>query len=413
MEKRRVVITGLGAVTPVGLTAAESWEAVKAGKCGIGPITLYDASNMKAKLAGEVKGFDPANYMEKREARKVDRFAQFALAAAQEAVEQSGLDFAKEDPYRCAIIMSAGIGGLITLQNECVKGSQKGFDKISPFFIPMAIGNMASAHIAIKYGLKGMATCPTTACAGGTNAVGDALRQVRDGYADVVLCGGAEAVVTELAMGGFTSMHALHTGDDPAAASIPFDARRSGFVMGEGGAALILEEYEHAKARGARIYAEIVGYGATDDAHHMTAPDPEGNGGARAIRMAYEEAGADIANEKIYINAHGTSTPLNERSETVAIKKAFDGHVENVVVSSTKSMTGHMLGAAGAVEAIASALAVREGIVPPTINYKEPDPECDLDVCPNVARRMDIDLALSVSLGFGGHNACIAIRKVL
>lgn len=413
MEKRRVVITGLGAVTPVGLTAAESWEAVKAGKCGIGPITLYDASNMKAKLAGEVKGFDPANYMEKREARKVDRFAQFALAAAQEAVEQSGLDFAKEDPYRCAIIMSAGIGGLITLQNECVKGSQKGFDKISPFFIPMAIGNMASAHIAIKYGLKGMATCPTTACAGGTNAVGDALRQVRDGYADVVLCGGAEAVVTELAMGGFTSMHALHTGDDPAAASIPFDARRSGFVMGEGGAALILEEYEHAKARGARIYAEIVGYGATDDAHHMTAPDPEGNGGARAIRMAYEEAGADIANEKIYINAHGTSTPLNERSETVAIKKAFDGHVENVVVSSTKSMTGHMLGAAGAVEAIASALAVREGIVPPTINYKEPDPECDLDVCPNVARKMDIDLALSVSLGFGGHNACIAIRKVL
>ena len=241
MERRRVVITGLGAVTPVGLTASESWQAVKAGKCGIAPITLYDVSNMKAKLAGEVKGFEPANYMEKREARKVDRFAQFALAAAQEAVEQSGLDFAKEDPYRCALIISAGIGGLITLQNECIKGSQKRFDKISPFFIPMAIGNMAAAHIAIKYGIKGMATCPTTACAGGTNAVGDALRQVRDGYADVVLCGGAEAVVTELAMGGFTSMHALHTGDDPAAASIPFDARRSGFVMGEGAGVLVLE----------------------------------------------------------------------------------------------------------------------------------------------------------------------------
>ena len=410
MEKRRVVITGLGAVTPVGLTAAESWEAVKAGKCGIAPITLYDASNMKAKLAGEVKGFDPANYMEKREARKVDRFAQFALAAAQEAVEQSGLDFAKEDPYRCAIIMSAGIGGLITLQNECVKGSQKGFDKISPFFIPMAIGNMASAHIAIKYGLKGMATCPTTACAGGTNAVGDALRQVRDGYADVVLCGGAEAVVTELAMGGFTSMHALHTGDDPAAASIPFDARRSGFVMGEGAGVLILEELEHARARGARILGEVVGYGATCDAYHITAPAPGGEGGAKAMSLALDDAG--VAPEEVgYINAHGTSTPMNDTCETQAIKTAFGEHAYHLAVSSTKSMTGHMLGAAGAVEAVFTAQALMDGFLPATIGYQEPDPECDLDVVPNVGRSADIKYAMSNSLGFGGHNASILLKK--
>ena len=410
MEKRRVVITGLGAVTPVGLTAAESWEAVKAGKCGIGPITLYDASAMKAKLAGEVKGFDPANYMEKREARKVDRFAQFALAAAQEAVEQSGLDFAQEDPYRCAVILSAGIGGLITLQNECVKGSQKGFDKISPFFIPMAIGNMASAHIAIKYGLKGMATCPTTACAGGTNAVGDALRQVRDGYADVVLCGGAEAVVTELAMGGFTSMHALHTGDDPAAASIPFDARRSGFVMGEGAGVLVLEELGHAQARGARILGEVVGYGATCDAYHITAPAPGGAEGARAMSLALDDAG--VASEEVgYINAHGTSTPMNDTCETQAIKTAFGEHAYHLAVSSTKSMTGHMLGAAGAVEAVFTAQALLEGFLPATIGYQEPDPECDLDVVPNVGRSADIRYAMSNSLGFGGHNASILLKK--
>ena len=410
MEKRRVVITGLGAVTPVGLTAAESWEAVKAGKCGIGPITLYDASNMKAKLAGEVKGFDPANYMEKREARKVDRFAQFALAAAQEAVEQSGLDFAKEDPYRCAIIMSAGIGGLITLQNECVKGSQKGFDKISPFFIPMAIGNMASAHIAIKYGLKGMATCPTTACAGGTNAVGDALRQVRDGYADVVLCGGAEAVVTELAMGGFTSMHALHTGDDPAAASIPFDARRSGFVMGEGAGVLVLEELEHAQARGAKILGEVVGYGATCDAYHITAPAPGGEGGAKAMSLALEDAGV-APGEVGYINAHGTSTHLNDAGETAAVKTVFGDHAHKLAMSSTKSMTGHMLGAAGAVEAIFTALTLKDGYLPATIHYSVPDPECDLDVVPNVGRSADIKYAMSNSLGFGGHNASILLKK--
>ena len=410
MEKRRVVITGLGALTPVGLTAAESWEAVKAGTCGIAPITLYDASNMKAKLAGEVKGFDPANYMEKREARKVDRFAQLAIAAAKEAIEQSGLDMANEDPYRCGVIISAGIGGLITLQNECMKGAQKGFDKISPFFIPMAIANMASAHIAIQYGLKGMATCPTTACAGGTNAVGDAMRQVRDGYADVVVCGGAEAVVAELAMGGFTSMHALHTGDDPTTASIPFDARRSGFVMGEGAGVLVLEELGHAQARGAKILGEVVGYGATCDAYHITAPAPGGEGGAKAMSLALEDAG--VAPEEVgYINAHGTSTPMNDSCETQAIKTAFGEHAYHLAVSSTKSMTGHMLGAAGAVEAIFTAQALMDGFLPATIGYQEPDPECDLDVVPNVGRSADIKYAMSNSLGFGGHNASILLKK--
>ena len=410
MEKRRVVITGLGAVTPVGLTAAESWEAVKAGKCGIAPITLYDASNMKAKLAGEVKGFDPANYMEKREARKVDRFAQFALAAAQEAVEQSGLDFAQEDPYRCGIIVSAGIGGLYTLQHETVRGEQKGYDKISPFFIPMSIGNMAAAQIAIRYGLKGMATCPTTACAGGTNAVGDALRQIRDGYAEVVLCGGAEAVVTELAMGGFTSMHALCLSDDPKRASIPFDAERSGFVMGEGAGILVLEELEHARKRGAAILGEAVGYGATCDAYHITAPSPGGAEGAKAMSLALEDAG--VAPEAVgYINAHGTSTPLNDAIETEAVKSVFGDHAYRLAISSTKSMTGHMLGAAGAVEAIFTAQALLEGFLPATIGYQVPDPACDLDVVPNVGRGAGIRYAMSNSLGFGGHNASILLKK--
>ena len=410
MEKRRVVITGLGAVTPVGLTAAESWAAVKAGTCGIAPITLYDTSNMKAKLAGEVKGFDPANYVEKREARKVDRFAQFALAAAREAVAQSGLDFTQEDPYRCALIISAGIGGLYTLQHECVKGEQKGYDKISPFFIPMSIGNMAAAQIAIRYGLKGMATCPTTACAGGTNAVGDALRQIRDGYAEVVLCGGAEAVVTELAMGGFTSMHALCLSDDPKRASIPFDAERSGFVMGEGAGILVLEELEHARKRGAAILGEAVGYGATCDAYHITAPSPGGAEGAKAMSLALEDAG--VAPEEVgYINAHGTSTPLNDAIETEAVKSVFGDHAYRLAISSTKSMTGHMLGAAGAVEAIFTAQALLEGFLPATIGYQVPDPECDLDVVPNVGRGAGIRYAMSNSLGFGGHNASILLKK--
>ena len=410
MTRRRVVVTGLGCVTPIGLSAAESWDSAKKGVCGIGPITLYDASEMKAKLAGEVKGFVPEHYMEKREVRKTDRFAQLALAAAKEAMEQSGLDTAREDPYRCAVMLSCGIGGLTTMQHDCAKGEVKGYDKISPFFIPMAIGNMAAARIAIQYGLKGMATCPTTACAGGTNAVGDAFRHIRDGYAEIALCGGAEGIVSELAMGGFTSMHALCTATDPLRASIPFDKERSGFVMGEGAGVLVLEELEHAQARGAHILAEVAGYGATCDAYHITAPAPGGEGGAQAMRMALADAGVEP--EAVdYINAHGTSTPMNDACETAAVKAAFGGHAGKLMLSSTKSMTGHLLGAAGGVEAIFTALALRDGFVPPTIGYQVPDPECDLDIVPNVGRAAELRYAMSNSLGFGGHNASILLKK--
>lgn len=410
MEKRRVVITGMGAVTPLGLTVEESWLAVRAGTCGIAPITLYDTSGMKAKLAGEVKGFEPADYMEKREARKMDRFAQFALAAAGEAVAQSGLEFSAEDPYRCGLIVSCGIGGLTTMQHECAKGEAKGYDRISPFFIPMAIGNMAAAQIAIKYGITGMATCPTTACAGGTNAVGDALRQVRDGYADVVLCGGAEAVVNELAMGGFTSMHALSTAEEPDRASIPFDAARSGFVMGEGAGILVLEELKHARRRRAPILAEVVGYGATCDAHHITAPALGGAGAARCMTMALADAGVE-PEQVDYINAHGTSTPLNDAGETAAVKTVFGDHAYKLAISSTKSMTGHMLGAAGAVEAIFCAMALHDGYLPATINYQVPDPACDLDVVPGHGRSADVRYAMSNSLGFGGHNGSLLFKR--
>lgn len=410
MDRRRVVITGLGAMTPIGLGAAESWENAKAGRCGIGPITLYDASQMKAKLAGEVKNFVPEDYVEKREVRKLDRYAQLALAAAAEAVAQSGLDLSAEDPYRCAAVLSCGIGGLTTMQHDCAKGEQKGYDKISPFFIPMAIGNMAAAHIAIKYGVKGMVTCPTTACAGGTNAVGDAFRHIRDGYAEIALCGGAESILCELAMGGFTTMHALSTATDPLRASIPFDKERGGFIMGEGAGVLVLEELEHARARGARVVAEVVGYGATCDAYHMTAPAPGGAGNARCMSMALADAGA--APEEVgYINAHGTSTPMNDACETAAVKTAFGPHAEKLLVSSTKSMTGHLLGGAGGVEAIFTALALADQFAPPTIGYQVPDPECDLDVVPNVGRAADIRYALSNSLGFGGHNASILLKR--
>ena len=410
MERRRVVITGMGAVTPIGLTASASWAAAKAGVCGIGPITQYDPAEMKVKLAAEVKGFVPEDHMEKRDVRKTDRFVQLALAAAGEAMAQSGLDVDKEDPYRCATIVSAGIGGLITMQRECAKGAEKGYDKISPFFIPMTIGNMAAGQIAIRYGLKGMCTCPTAACAGGTNAVGDAFRHVRDGYADVAVCGGSEAVVTEMALGGFTSMHALHTGTDPKRASIPFDAERSGFVLGEGAGILVLETLEHAQARGARILAEVAGYGAACDAYHITAPEPSGAGGAQAMAQAIADAGLTPADVD-YINAHGTSTPLNDSMETAAIKQVFGEHAASLPVSSTKSMTGHLLGAAGAVEAIFTAQALMEGFLPPTIGYQVPDPTCDLDVVPNVGRSADLRVGMSNSLGFGGHNASILLKK--
>lgn len=409
MEKRRVVITGIGAVTPLGLNVEESWKAVKAGVCGIGPITQYDPAEQRVKLAAEVKGFDPEKFLPKAEARHMARFAQMAVVSAMEAVADSGLDTGAPGPRR-GVIVSSGIGGLTVTTAEYEKGQAKGFDRVSPYYIPMAICNMAAGLIAIRYNCRGMCTSPVTACAGGTNAVGDAFHYIRDGYADVMLCGGAEAVVAPLAIGGFTAMKALHAGDDPARASIPFDRERSGFVLGEGAGILVLEEYGHAAARGAKIYAEIAGYGASCDAYHMTAPAPDGSGGAAAMSAALADAGA--APEDVdYINAHGTSTPLNDKGETLAIKAVFGEHAYRLAVSSTKSMTGHMLGAAGAVEAIFTALSLKDGYIPATINYKEPDPECDLDIVPDIGRDAGIRCALSNSLGFGGHNATILLRK--
>ncbi|WP_270913799.1 beta-ketoacyl-ACP synthase II [Allofournierella sp. CML151] len=410
MDKRRVVITGMGAVTPLGLTLEESWAAVKADTCGIGPITQYDTTNQKVKLAGEVRGFNPEQYIDKREVRKTDRFVQFALASAAQAMEHSGLVMENENSQRCGVVFASGIGGFSTVQNECLKGNEKGYDRVSPYFIPMAISNMAAGNIAIRFGFHGMCTCPVTACASGTNAVGDAFRQIRDGYADVILAGGSEATVTSLAVGGFTSLHALHTGSDPKRASIPFDKERSGFVMGEGAAALVLEEYEHAKARGANILAEVVGYGCTCDAHHITAPLPDGSGAAGAMTQALADAGVDAASVD-YINAHGTSTAMNDAGETAAVKLAFGEHAKELAISSTKSMTGHLLGASGAVEAAFTAMALHDGFIPATLGYQVPDEACDLDIVPNHGREAAIRYAMSNSLGFGGHNASILLKK--
>lgn len=410
MDKRRVVITGMGAVTPLGLTLEESWAAVKTDTCGIGPITQYDTTSQKVKLAGEVRGFNPEQYIDKREVRKTDRFVQFALASAAQAMEHSGLVMENEDAQRCGVVFASGIGGFSTVQNECLKGNEKGYDRVSPYFIPMAISNMAAGNIAIRFGFHGMCTCPVTACASGTNAVGDAFRQIRDGYADVILAGGSEATIISLAVGGFTSLHALHTGSDPKRASIPFDKERSGFVMGEGAAALVLEEYEHAKARGANILAEVVGYGCTCDAHHITAPLPDGSGAAGAMIQALADAGVDAASVD-YINAHGTSTAMNDAGETAAVKLAFGEHAKELAISSTKSMTGHLLGASGAVEATFTAMALHDGFIPATLGYQVPDEACDLDVVPNHGREAAIRYAMSNSLGFGGHNASILLKK--
>ena len=408
--KRKVVITGMGAVTPIGNTAAESWQAAKQGKCGIAPVTHYDTSNQKAKLAGEVKDLNVEEYIDKREARKMDRVTQLAMVAAAQAMQDSGLQMENEDATRCGVIVSSGIGGLNTIETEHSKGLEKGFDRVSPYFIPMVISNMPAGNIAIQYGFKGMCSCAVTACASGTNAIGDSFRQIRDGYADVMLCGGTEASITPLGMGGFTSLKALHTGTDPMRASIPFDAERSGFVMGEGAGILILEEYEHAKARGAKIYAEVVGYAANCDAHHITAPAPGGEGAARCMLLALQDA--EVQPEEIgYINAHGTSTPMNDACETQAIKTAFGEHANALCVSSTKSMTGHLLGASGAVEAIFTAMAVKEDFVPATINYRVADPACDLDIVPNEGREVALKAAMSNSLGFGGHNATLIFAK--
>lgn len=406
---RRVAVTGLGAVTPVGNSVAETWASLLAGKHGIGPITKFDTTEYKAHLAAEVKHFDPELTMDRSFARRNDPFCQFAVAASVEAMEDSGLA-GQIDPERLGVYISSGIGGITTLCSEYSKIRDKGPRRVSPYTITMMMPNDAAGEVSIRFGAQGPSMGFTSACASSTHALGEAYRAIAHGYADAIIAGGAEATITEIGLAGFSNCMALATTEDPDRASIPFDAERSGFVMGEGAACLVLEEYDHAVARGAKIYAELCGYGATSDAHHITAPDPEGTQGARAIRMAYEQSG--VKSEKIYINAHGTSTPMNDKTETAAIKKALGEELaRKVVISSTKSMTGHMLGAAGATEAVVSVLALHNGVVPPTIGLEHPDPECDLDYCPNVKREMDLDLVLSTSLGFGGHNGCIAFKK--
>ncbi len=410
-ENRRIVVTGMGAVTPLGNHVQDTWEGMKAGKNGIGPITLCDADNQKAKLAAEVKGFDPKEYLEINDVLRTDRYTQFAVAAAQQAVEESGIEGTVE-PERFGVWFGTGIGGIGTFEREHSKLLEKGPRRVSPLFVPMMIANMAAGMIAIRHDCRGTAMPAVTACASGSNAIGEAMRMIRHGYADAVITGGAEASITPTALAGFVNMQALSTSTDPDAASLPFDKRRGGFVIGEGAVALVLEEYEHAKARGAKIYGEVCGYGSTCDAYHMTAPHPEARGGARAMADAMKEAGY-TPQDAVYINAHGTGTPMNDQVETMAIKQALgEEAARRAYVSSTKSMTGHMLGAAGAVEALACLMALQEGVIPPTIHLNEQDEACDLNYVPNQAVKADIHLALSNSLGFGGHNACLAFRKV-
>ena len=406
----RVVITGIGAVTPIGNDVPTFWENAVAGKCGIDFITRFDTSDMKVTIAGEVKDFDPSLSMEKAEIRKTDLYAQYAMAAAVEAMKDSGLE-GKVSPERLGVYVGSGIGGMTTFMQEHEKLLEKGSKRVSPFFIPMMISNIAAGNIAIRFHAEGPSMDISTACATSSNTVGEAFRAIKFGYADAMIAGGAEATLNPLAIGGFTNCQALSTTNDPKNASIPFDKRRDGFVIGEGGGILIREEYEHAKKRGAKIYAEICGYGNTNDAYHMTAPHPDAVGPTNAVKLAVQEAGIP-ADAKLYINAHGTSTPLNDKTETKAFKNALGKQAREALISSTKSMTGHMLGATGAVEAIVCALVLKNGIVPPTIGYKEPDPECDLDYVPNTARKADVEYALSTNLGFGGHNACLAFKKV-
>lgn len=409
---RRVVVTGLGAITPVGNNISQTWESLKSGKNGIAPITLFNTDKFKAKLGAEVKDFDPQDYLEVNEVLRTDRYAQFAVAAAQQAVQDSGIE-GKVKPERFSVLFGTGIGGIGTFETEHAKLLEKGPRRVSALFVPMMISNMAAGLIAIRHDCRGSAMPAVTACASGSNAIGEAMRLIRHGYADAVITGGAEAAITPSAVAGFSNMQALSTLEDPNAASLPFDKRRSGFVIGEGAAALVLEEYEHAKARGAKIYAEICGYGSTSDAYHITAPHPDGRGGTQAMLDAMEEA-CFTESDIVYVNAHGTGTHMNDRIETMVIKKALgETAARKAFVSSTKSMTGHMLGAAGAVEAIACLMALQEGILPPTINLQEQDGACDLNYVPNQAICADITLALSNSLGFGGHNACLAFRKVI
>ena len=410
MEKR-VVVTGLGAVSPLGNDAKTTWENMKKGVCGIDTVTKFDITDYKCKFAGEVRGFDPTLYMPKGDVRKTDLYCQYAVAAATQAYEDSGMTAESVDPERFGVYIGSGIGGIHTLVTEHSKLVEKGPGRVSPYFVPMMISNIASGTVAIKYNAQGPNIAVVTACATSTNSIGEAYRAIKHGYADAMLAGGSEAAITPLCFAGFISCQALSQAEDKNRASIPFDKERAGFVMGEGGAVVMLEEYEHAKARGAKIYAEVVGYGCTNDAYHMTAPNPEAIASAKAIELAAKEGGI-AAGRNVYVNAHGTGTPLNDKTETLALKRAFGQGAYELRVSSTKSMTGHMLGAAGGIEAIASILALDEGVVPPTVNYRVKDEECDLDITPNEAVKAELKFALSTSLGFGGHNGCLAFRKI-
>ena len=410
MTKRRVVVTGIGTINPIGHNVEETWKSIEEGKCGIAPISLFDTKGMKVTLAGEVKDFDVTKYIDKKEAKKMDRFIQMGMIASHEAMLDSGLDINNIDSHRFGVIVSSGIGGLGSIEKNYQTGEKRGFDRVSPFFIPMTISNLAAGHIAIAYHAQGLCTCPVTACAGGTNAIGDAFRNIRDGYQDVMIAGGCEASVTPLGIGGFTSMKALSDATDPNRASIPFDKERNGFVMGEGAGILILEELEHALNRSAHIYGEMTGYGVSCDAHHITAPLPNGEGGAYAMQNALDDAG--ISYDVIdYINAHGTSTHLNDLCETEAIKSVFKEHAYKLAVSSTKGHTGHCLGAAGGIEAVLSVLALKHDFIPPTLNYQVKDEECDLNVVPNIGVKKDLHYVMSNSLGFGGHNASIIFKE--
>lgn len=408
--ERRVVITGLGAITPIGNNTEEFWNGIKEGKCGIDEITHFDTTNFKVKLAAEVKGYNPEEYFDRKAAKRLDTFSQFAIIAAKEAWKDSKLNKETENMERVGVIVGSGIGGLETMEKEMANIHKKGPDRVSPMFIPMNIANMAAGNVAIELGAKGESISMVTACASGTHCIGESFRMIKNGYQDIVIAGGTEAAITPIGIAGFTNIKALSQATDKNRASIPFDKERSGFVMGEGAGILVLEELEHAKARNAKIYAEIVGYGATSDAYHITSPAPEGEGGARAMKIAMEEA--NVKPEEItYINAHGTSTHLNDSCETAAVKTALGEASKKVMVSSTKGNTGHLLGAAGGVEAVVCAKAVEEGFVPATINYKVPDEECDLDIVPNEGRKVEVKYAMSNSLGFGGHNASILLKK--
>lgn len=408
--KRRVVVTGLGAISPIGNTADEMWQGIKDGKCGIDEITHFDTSDYKVKLAGEVKDLDMEAYFEKRDLKFNDRFTQFARIVSKQAVADAKLDLETIDKERFGVIIGSGIGGIESIESAQNNLRDRGAGRVSPFFIPMALVNLAAGNVAIDMGAKGHCSSCVTACAAATNAIGEAFHKIRDGYEDIMIAGGSEAAITPLAIAGFQSMRALHTGDDKARASIPFDADRSGFVMGEGAGVVILEEYEHAKARNAKIYGEVVGYGATCDAHHITAPLDDGSGGAKAMMQAVKDADINLTDID-YINAHGTSTPLNDKTETAAVKYAFGDHAYKLAVSSTKSNTGHLLGASGAIEAIISLKALEDSFIPATINYVNKDENCDLDIVANTGRNQDIHYAMSNSLGFGGHNASLVFKK--